>query len=342
MNKSAFFTLMVMLFSCNHHNNPEVSHIIVNIEIERFDKFVFENFDTTAMQQSVAGMQSAFPHFTNDFITHILGLPEINPSAIDSATSIAFSEIKRYIKLTKPLYDSLSARFAKTEQLKNELILGFKHVKYYFAGYKVPKVLTYVGPFDAPGVAITDEAIAIGLQLFAGRDFSFYGSPLGQELFPLYISRRFEPAYITINCMKAIAEDLYPDKSRGRPLIEQMIEKGKQWWLVGKFLPLSPDTLKTGYTLQQLNWCRENEGLIWNFVLQSNDIYTTEPSLTNIYIGEAPSTQGMPEASPGNIGQWIGWRIIEKYAAKNPDLKLDDVLQTDAKKILADSKYKPR
>ena len=38
-------------------------------------------------------------------------------------------------------------------------------------------------------------------------------------------------------------------------LIEQMIEKGKQWWLMDKFLPETADSVKTGYTQKQLEWC---------------------------------------------------------------------------------------
>ena len=44
--------------------------------------------------------------------------------------------------------------------------------------------------------------------------------------------------------MKSVADDIYPDKSVGRPLIEQMIEKGKHWFLLDKFLPDAPDSVK--------------------------------------------------------------------------------------------------
>ena len=62
----------------------------------------------------------------------------------------------------------------------------------YFPRYEVPKFISYLGPFDAPGVAITESAVAIGLQLYAGQDFPFYTSVEGQQLFPAYISKRFE------------------------------------------------------------------------------------------------------------------------------------------------------
>ncbi len=60
------------------------------------------------------------------------------------------------------------------------------------------------------------------------------------------------------------------------------------------------------------------------------------------YLGEAPFTQGFPETSPGNIGQWVGWRIVQKFASENSKLTLQQVLETPAKQVFEGSKYKPK
>jgi hypothetical protein len=338
---SVFIILIFVLSACNNGNAPDVSGIKVNLQIRRFDQYLFEKTDTANLATGIKQLTATFPSFTGDFMANILGLP-FGGNLSDSSMARSVSELKRFIRITRPLYDSLAPQFSNTQKLEEDLAQSFRYVKYYYPEYKVPQVITYVGPFNSPGIAITSDALAIGLQLYAGKNFSFYTSSEGQEIFPLYISRRFEPQYIPVNCMKAVAEDIYQDKSRGRPLIEQMIETGKQWYLLDKFLPHAADSLKTGYTERQLNWCRENEGLIWNFFLQSNDLYTTEPAVVQSYIGEAPTTQGMPDESPGNIGQWIGWQIVKKFASRSKDLKPDVVLRTDPKKIFAESKYKPR
>jgi hypothetical protein len=269
-------------------------------------------------------------------------LPEVNGGSQDENSLITYSQLKRFIMLTKPLYDSLEPKFSNTDKLKNELVDAFQHVIYYYPSYKVPEVVTYIGPFDAPAIAITPTALAIGLQLYGGKNFSFYSSTLGQELYPMYISRRFEPQYIPADAMKAVIEDMYPNLSQGKPLIEQMINKGKEWWLLYKFLPKTPDSINTGFTEKQLQWCRENEGLINNSFLQNNDLYTTEPSLIKAYLGEAPGTEGMPQSAPGNIGQWVGWQIVKAYVDKHPDIKPDDLMKADPRKIFNEAKYKPR
>lgn len=337
-----FSFLAIIIAGCRQHGVPDVSNIQVNIQVARFDKFMFEKADTNSIQQGLANLQASFPYFTGDFVTNILGLPPVRPGSNDSSAMATLSELKHFIRITRPLYDSLAPKFEEMSSLEKELTNGFKYVKYYFPGYKIPAVVAFVGPFNSPGIAITSQALAIGLQLYAGKDFSYYTSEQGMEIFPMYISRTFEPQYIPVNAMKAVGEDIFPDKSAGKPLIDQMIEKGKQWWLLNKLLPNTPDSLKTGYTKQQLNWCLQNEGLIWNFFLQNNDLYSTEPALIKDYIGESPTTQGMPEDSPGNIGQWIGWQIVQKYEAKNPDLTPQEIMKTDPRKIFSETKYKPR
>jgi uncharacterized protein YjaZ len=63
---------------------------------------------------------------------------------------------------------------------------------------------------------------------------------------------------------------------------------------------------------------------------------------TQNYIGESPRTMDMPEQSPGNIGQWVGWRIVEKFAEKNEKLSVQQVLATPANKIFQEAKYRPK
>src|SRR5206468_3484157 len=186
--------------------------------------------------------------------------------------------------------------------------------------YKLPAtVRTVVGPMNSMqdfammsnGDYVPDflgtDFIGISLQFYLGENFSLYNTEYFiNNVAPLYRSRRFTKAYIISDVMKLITEDIFPDKSKGKPLIEQMIEKGKQWWMMDKFLPEVPDSIKT-------------------------------------YIGEGPFTQGFSqELSPGNLGQWIGWQIVKKFANNNKNIKPENIMQTPARKILEEAKYKPK
>jgi len=48
------------------------------------------------------------------------------------------------------------------------------------------------------------------------------------------------------------------------------------------------------------------------------------------------------EGSPGFISLFVGRQIIQAYIEKHPETTLDALLNLDAKKILAASKYKPK
>ena len=329
--------LLAHLLGCRPgKKNPDLSGIAVQVSIERFDQAFF-SLDSNDMENGLKRLNQQFPYFTNDFLANILGAGPL----VDTNRSV-LPVSRRFLSSYLTVSDSLLLQFKKMDKVENELDKALRLVKYYFPQYLLPpKVVAYIGPFDAPGVAITRFTLAIGLQLYAGRNFSFYNSAQGQELYPTYISRRFEPPYIVPNCMKAIAEDLFPDNSGNRPLIEQMIEKGKYWWLLDQLLPETADSLKTGFTQKQLDWCRSNEGLIWNFFLQ-NDLYTIDPDLIKNYIGDGPNTQGMPESSPGDIGQWVGWQIVNRYANMNPSISPDQLMKTAAKSIFEAAKYKPK
>jgi hypothetical protein len=334
---SLILSLSLFLFACkNKKGIPDVSNIKIGVIIERFDQSFF-SIDTNNIPEGLLKVKYEHPDFYQDFMQQILG---VNGSDTSMNTWLV---TKEFLRGYLPVYDSLKLIYKKTDGLQKELEKGFQFVKYYFPRYPAGNVILFVGPFDAPGVAATRTGLAIGLQQYAGKDFSVYQSTEGQELFPLYISRRFSPEYISANCMKAVVEDIFPDKSNGRPLIEQMIEKGKQWWLLEKFLPTTPDSIKTGYTKQQLSWCQENEGLIWSFIVKNEDLNSLSPAVIQTYIGEGPFTQGFSqEYSPGNIGQWIGWQIVKKFVSKNTGMKPEDVMRTDARKILEEAKYKPK
>lgn len=315
---------------------PDTSQLNVTVTINRFDQALFA-LDTTQLPNSLSQLQKKYPGFYGDYMNYLLGV-QGNPT--DTATQAA---TKNFISSYHSIYDSLQPSFTDTRSIEKELKKAYQYLAYYFPSYQPGNIWFFIGPFEAPGVAMVKDGVAIGLQQFGGQNFFAYQTPALQSIYPSYLSRRFASNYIVPNVIKAISEDLFPDKSAERPLIEQMIEKGKYWFLAKKLLPETADSLLTGYTQNQLEWCTENEGQIWSHLIRTEELQTLNPMLIQNYIGEAPFTQGLSqEYSPGNIGQWIGWRIVEKFAEKNNTLSLTEVMNTPANTILEKAKYKPK
>lgn len=340
---AAALLFIIPLIACNNNANvPDVSNIAIDVKLERFDK-VFFAIDSNNIVSGLNGLNEKFPQLTHIFLQNILGLEPTN----------TLPGVKRFLHQNSSIDDSVNMVFENTDWLENEFIKAFRYVKYYFPNYKLPaKIFTVVGPIDALAQTtngytpdfIGADFMGISLQFYLGKKFSAYKDPFFTEnVAPEYRSRRFSKEYIIADVMQLIVDDIFPDKSKNKSLIEQMIEKGKQWWLLDKFLPLAPDSIKTGYTRQQLRWCNDNEGLIWSYIVKNEDLNSLNPATIQNYIGEGPFTQGFSqELSPGNIGQWIGWQIIKKFADKNPDLKPEELMRTDPKKILEEAKYKPK
>ena len=64
------------------------------------------------------------------------------------------------------------------------------------------------------------------------------------------------------------------------------------------------------------------------------------------FIEDAPFSKfytSFDRESPGRVGQWIGMKIVQAYMNYQPDVSLIDLIQeTDAQKILRESRYKPK
>ena len=338
----SFVFIITLIISCkNNKNIPDVSGIKVNFSLERFDKDFFA-IDSNNVKPGLDQLHTKYPLLTSIFLQNVLGL--------DSASTL--TGVKHFLHLNQLIYDSAAAVFKTTSSIEKDFKKAFQFVKYYFPGYKLPNVMTIVGPINALaklGNELTPDFLGpdflgISLQFYLGKDYSIYRDPFFiDNVAPQFRSRRFSKEYIVADAMKLIVDDLFQDKSAGKSLVDQMIEKGKKWWLLDKFLPEMADSLKTGYTQQQLDWCKQNEGLIWSTIVGNGDINSIDPVTIQTYIGEGPFTQGFSQDySPGNIGQWIGWQIIKKFVKENPEIKPEEVMKTDTKKILEIAKYKPK
>lgn len=329
--------LSIGLIACgNRTDHPDVSKIALDLKVDRFDQAFFQ-LDTNRFPAELDRLSRTYPNFYPDFMEHIIGLPARDTSA-DAKNNLTF-----FLNTYTPLYDSLKNLYQDITNIEAEVEEGLRYVKYYFPSYSsVRKLIFFIGPFDAPGAALTQEGIAIGLQQYAGKEFSFYRSTQGLELFPAYISRRFERDYIAVNCLKLVVQEICPDTVGFGPLIDQIVVQGREAWLLDQFLPETADSLKTGFTNDQLDWCENNEALIWSYLVKNIDLQTTDPDMIQNFLGEAPFTAGLDQDhSPGNLGSWVGRQILRAYIKKNPGRTPNDVIRLTPAQILAGAAYKP-
>lgn len=329
-------TLLFVITSCNNKKVPDVSHIKINLHIERFEQDFFKA-DTNNLSKYFDSLNAKYGSFFTDYLQGILGLNR-QPELILQDAKLFLTD-----SVYNEIYKDASKKFSSVNDFKNELELGLKFTKYYFSKYVLPgKIITFIGPVDGVGVALTsNNAIAIGLQGFLGKDYFAYQNGYVAQTYPAYKTRKFEPEYIATNCIKNIIDEMYPDETKGRPLIERMIENGRRLFVLDALLPNTADTIKTGYTQDQLKGCIKNEEVIWSYFVQHNLLYEREPSIVTPYVTDGPKTPEISEAAPGNIGQFVGWQIVKKWMQKNDGKTLRQLMETPVMNIFNEANYAP-
>ena len=91
----------------------------------------------------------------------------------------------------KPIYDSAKMLFANTEKMQKEIESGLQFVQYYFPKYKVPEhVITFIGPVEGYANVLTSSGLAVGLQLYLGKDFPVFLHPKTNEEYALARTER--------------------------------------------------------------------------------------------------------------------------------------------------------
>jgi len=324
--------LLFCLGACNSKDKaPDVSGIKVPLTQLHFEQDFFA-IDTNQLEKSISALDKKYPGFTTVFLSNILALMPQTESA----------DLKSFYRAYQPLYKQSNAIFKEQEKQSQKIKEGLQYIKHYFPNYSLPtQLISFIGPINSFGSILTEDAIAIGLQLFMGKDHPLYTSEEGQALYPAYISRKFEPAYIPVSAMNNIVLDMYPEQLSGKPLIAQMVELGKRIYVVDHLLPALSDSLIIGYSSKQLEACMNNEKNIWSFFIQNDLLYKSDPQLVREYVTEGPFTQAFGKESPGNIGQFLGWQIVKNWMKKNKQVNFDSLMKKDPVQLFEEAKYKP-
>jgi len=332
-----FFSIGLLLAACGRNKKVDVSNINVNIIVQRFDAD-FDQMHLKPMNDQAAFLKKKYGAFYQDYIERILEAGSTRDTAYFATLRRVFSN-QAYLDL-KHEVDSV---YPNMDKQNAELTDAFRRIKYYFPKVKVPAFYAYFSGFKGQ-TAIGDNYFAIGLDQFLGADSKFY--PALIETFPHYISRRFTPDNITPRVVEGfVRENMFPESDDDKTLLSKMVYSGKILYFMDKTLPDVEDSIKIGYTTQQLQWCFNFKSQIWGYFLDENLLYESDFQKIQKYLNEAPFTPGLGEKneSAPKLGVWTGWQIVKQYMDKHPEITLAQLMaDDDAQKILNESKYRPK
>ncbi|MFT5902398.1 MAG: hypothetical protein ACI9LA_001612, partial [Bacteroidia bacterium] len=160
---------------------------------------------------------------------------------------------------------------------------------------------------------------------------------------PQYMYTNMKPEQVVPQAVKGWIQSMYETEAQKNSLLEYMVFEGKLLYVMDALLRNKSDSSKIGYTSQAMNWCANYEPRIWAHLVEEELLFSTQYMSVNKWINQAPFVSGIPKDSPGRLGQWVGWQIVRKYMAENPEITVQQLmLNQDAQEILTKSKYKPK
>ncbi len=333
MKKYSVYLLVILLLSAcaDKKFDVDVSNININLNIKRLDKDLFD-FNKENAADKIAFLSEKYGEFYDVYNYKILNIG----SSGDKLYPEKLSDFIQYCK-DEHITDTVWTKFDDLTAVEADLTEAFKHHKYYFPEKKLPEIITFISAFNESVVSVENQT-GIAPDKYLGENCEFY-ERLGIEK---YLRRRMIPQAIAPDVMRSLAMSEYPYESSSDALIDNMIYEGKIQYYLNCMLPETPDTIKWRYTERQYNWANIHEEKIWNYLVENKKLFESNRLQTRQYVGEGPFTNPFTDVSAPRAGVFIGYKIVEAYMDKNPDVSLKDLMQNkDYQAILTKSKYNP-
>lgn len=264
---------------------------------------------------------------------YVSGILQIRP--VDTTTRNAIAQ-----RFSRPdmqrLLQGVDSSFAHTEDIEQQLGKAFSLYRRFLPGDTLPRqIYTHVSGLQQQIINL-DTLLSVSLDHYLGAQF-----PLYRSIFNPYQLQRKSREYIVPDILRVILYTRHPMTTDTQvSLLQEMIYEGKIIYSQQRLLPDTPVEKLLGYSEKEWQWCRNNESNMWERLLQSRDLYTTDRFLIGKYISPAPFTAPFTQQSPGQAARYIGWRIVSEYMKQSGATLTDLWKNNDELNILKTAKYK--
>lgn len=352
IKKSIFiilFSLLISFFinSCKNEvqeeeNSTEIPDIKLEIELLRFEIDLFN----AKSANDILTLKNKYPDFYPVYVYQIMnGISgDFRTSEQESARNllINFVTVPDFGLWLKQRADTV---FPSLNDFKKDLTNAMKHYKFYFPKDTIPQFVTFLSPLviNFPFVEGTHQ-IGIGLDMYLGSDFKPYHAYNLADQFPNYRIRKMRKDYLLRDLITAIVVRKTETQKPGSRLVDEMMTEGKILYITNALIPEVEDSIKLGWTPEQLEWAKKYESEIWAKMVDSKSLYSTKQEDIRDFLNDGPFTtaDGFGAGTAPRIGAYIGWQIVKKYMKKNPKTSIEQLISLkDADDIVTKSRYKP-
>jgi len=310
-----FIAILVISCSPKSELEAEIAKVAVDVQIERFDK-QFANAQPTELPK----LKKHYPYLFPAQFSDSVWVERMNDS------------------LHQVMAEEIDQKFENFEQDTLAIHKLFQHVKYYFPEFNIPKIVTVNSDVDYKNrIIYADTLMLVGLDNYLGEDHEFYKG------IQTYIRSNFDKQRVVVDMNKAIARSTVKT-APSRDFLSKIIYYGKLYFLMSVWMPETAESELIGYQEDQWQWSLGNEQYIWRYFIESELLFSTDTKLDDRFINPAPFSKfylELDNESPGRLGQFIGWRIVDAYM-KNNEVSLHELLKEPAATLFKKSQYKPK
>lgn len=331
------FSLLLLLGACTGGRQYFPKDIpSVEVQIVRFDKAILNletALDSLSLRAAVDELYIEYPEFMPFWTEDILGIPTED-------TSYLCHVIPQFLTDTTYGFSATNARcaseFADITDISREINDAFSRLCTFYHG-ELPTLYFFISGFNCSISGTPDNGIAVGVDMYLGSDYEYYNRVVYD-----YQKQTMRKECIPVDVMSYFLFTHTPFTSDKSRLLENMIYRGKVMFVVSLLFPDEDPWEVAGYTREQWEWCLRNERAVWGLMMDKKDLYKTDPLVLTGYLNDGPFTAEISQQSPGRLGTWVGWRIVESYMNHHPEVTIEALLEDgDAQRILEQSYYKP-
>ena len=333
MKKSILVILAVLLCAC-HGGRDYFPRDIESVEVDivRFDSAQLA-VRPDSVKQDIVQLYADYEVFMPMFVEGILRLPVEDTAYLCEMYSNFLTDTTMGFAQTNALTQSM---FADISKLQKSLNIGFSRLHYLYPEWEIPTVYLFVSGFNS-SVMYYENIMGVGVDMYLGSDYPYYNQ----------VVYNYQKQTMRKECVAGDLLNMYiayqiPYNSKYNRLLEHMIFRGKQMFLLSQLLPDEPAWEIIGYSKEQWDWCKKYEQAIWNRIMEKRDLFKTESMVRVSYLNNGPFTAEISQESPGRLGVWVGWQIVDSYMRNNENVRIKQLIdEGDAQKILEQSFYKP-
>jgi hypothetical protein len=321
--------------SCKkNHYKVNTSGINVKIEIKRLEKDLF-TLNPNEIPTMVPILKQNYKRFLQLF-SYVINSGDINESSFGDFL-VRFCTDKQ----NNEVFAFTMRLYPDVKSVEDELESAFRHYLYYFPEKKVPAVFTCITGFNN-SIITGDSVLGISLDRYLGADCQYYPR---LEIYK-YVAARMTKENIVPDCIYGWGASEWDFSSLKYPadnVMSEMIHYGKLKYFEKCMLPEITDEIIFGFTPDQMKFCRNNEGQMWQYLIEKDLLFNSDQLTIQKLTGEAPFTSFFTKESPGRAAIWLGFRIVESLMMKNPRTTIEELMKnTDTQEILEKSKYSPQ